>query len=357
MRRAYDAVVIGAGPAGSACAIGLAGRGKRVLLLDRERFPRDKVCGGCLNPRSLRGLRDLGVEPAGLPLRRLVLHAGKRSARLALYGGMAVSRRTLDAELVATARARGVEVREGTCAELGRVAGETREVLLDHDGSVAARAVVLAAGLACKLPGLEVAVAPGARLGAGALIEELGAALEPGDLHMVTGRGGYVGLVRVESDRLDVAAALDPALVRECGGLAPAVASLVDGTSLPALPREAGWRGTPLLTRTPSRLHAERVLLVGDAAGYVEPFTGEGIAWALAGARALAPLAADWTPATGALWQREHARLVGRTQRTCRLLRHALRYPPLIATAVGLLARAPSLARPLIRAVTLGQTA
>lgn len=356
MTGAYDAVVIGAGPAGCASAIGLVALGKRVLLVDRERFPRDKVCGGCLNPRSLRALRDLGVDPGGVPLRRLVLHAGQRSARLPLYGGMAVSRRTLDAALVSAARARGVEVREGTRAELGAVVGSTREVLLDRYSRVPARAVVLAAGLASRVPGLAVAVARRSRLGAGALIEGLGAAFEPQDLHMVCGRGGYVGLVRVEADRLDVAAALDRDLVRERGGPAQAVAGLLAGTSLPALPLDTEWRGTPLLTRRPARPHAERVLLVGDAAGYVEPFTGEGIAWALAGARALVPLAAEWTEATGLLWERAHARLVGRTWRTCRALRHALRHPHLIGAAVGVLSRAPRLARPVVRAATLGQT-
>ena len=61
-----------------------------------------------------------------------------------------------------------------------------------------------------------------------------------------------------------------------------------------------GWKGTPELTRRPVRLGAERLFAVGDAGGYVEPFTGEGVLWALSGARALAPLVARvaerWDP-------------------------------------------------------------
>ena len=340
MKDRYDTLVIGAGPAGCASAIGLARLGKRVLLVDRDRFPRDKVCGGCLNPRSLAALRDLGVDPGGVPLKRLVLHAGGRRAHLPLYGGMAVSRRSLDAALVRAARDAGVEVREGMRIEPG--------------DPVPAHTVIAATGLATAIPGIEYRVARRSRIGAGALIEGLGAAVEPGDLHMYCARGGYVGVVRVEDHRLDVAAAIDPELVRERGGLAQAVTGLVDDL---ALPIDADWRGTPLLTRTPSRLFSERTLLVGDAAGYLEPFTGEGIAWALAGARALAPLAAEWNETTGPRWEREHARLIRGTQRTCRALQRALRHPRLVAAAVSVLSRAPKLARPLIRAATLGRTA
>ena len=328
----HDVVVIGAGPAGSATAIHLARRGQRVLLVDRDRFPRDKVCGGCLNPRSLAALRELGIEPGGVPLKRLVLHAGSRRAHLPLYGGMAVSRRTLDAALVEAARREGVEVREGERLDPATVPGGR---------------VVLATGLSTSVPGIEYRVARRSRIGAGALIEGLGAAFEPGDLHMYCGRGGYVGVVRVEDHRLDVAAALDPDLAR--GGLAEAVTGLVDDIELPL---DADWRGTPLLTRTPSRRYTDRALLVGDAAGYLEPFTGEGIAWALAGARALA---GGWEEMTGPRWEREYTRLVGRTQRTCRLLQRALRHPRLVGAAVSLLSRLPGLARPLVRTATLGQ--
>ncbi|MFG0318328.1 MAG: NAD(P)/FAD-dependent oxidoreductase, partial [Planctomycetota bacterium JB042] len=123
-----DVVVIGAGPAGGAAAIGLADRGRRVALVDRERFPRDKVCGGCLNPRAIRSLAALGVVPSGVPLRWLVLHAGGRTARVPLEGGLAVSRRSLDAALVDAARARGVEVIEGVAATLGPDGGDARAI-------------------------------------------------------------------------------------------------------------------------------------------------------------------------------------------------------------------------------------
>lgn len=90
--------------------------------------------------------------------------------------------------------------------------------------------------------------------------------------------------------------------MRADGGLGRAAARLVReaGWPAPELFAELSWRGTPALTRRRTRISEERVFVLGDAAGYVEPFTGEGMAWALASGAAVAPLAAravgEWRP-------------------------------------------------------------
>src|SRR5207248_1796003 len=108
-------------------------------------------------------------------------------------------------------------------------------------------------------------------------------------------------------------------------------------------PRIAGlaelpWKGTPALTRRAKRLGGERWFAVGDAAGYVEPFTGEGMAWAIMSAASLAPIAARavrrWDAALVREWEFTHRRLIGSRQRTCRVVSRVLRSPALTTLAV-----------------------
>jgi flavin-dependent dehydrogenase len=91
---------------------------------------------------------------------------------------------------------------------------------------------------------------------------------------------------------------------------------------------------------------------VGDAAGYVEPFTGEGMAWAVASAAALAPIAArDWHPGLAREWEAAHRRVLGRRQLGCRVIAKALRFPRLTRLAVRVLSTFPALARPVVAAI------
>jgi menaquinone-9 beta-reductase len=157
-------------------------------------------------------------------------------------------------------------------------------------------------------------------------------------------------MVAVERDALDLAAAVEPALVRELGP-ADAVrailrdAGVAEPCDLAALP----WRGTPLLTVRRRRVAAERLFVVGDAASFVEPFTGEGMAWAIAGALAAAPLVeaavAGWEPSLASRWEVEYKRLLGQRQAFCRQLSLALRRPRAVSCAIALLRLAPALGR------------
>jgi flavin-dependent dehydrogenase len=128
----------------------------------------------------------------------------------------------------------------------------------------------------------------------------------------------------------------------------------MEEAGLPAPPalHEAGWHGTAALTRETRPLSAERLFLLGDATGYVEPFTGEGIAWALTSAQAVTPLAlhgvAQWDGSLSRSWSALHHRLIGRRQRLCRGLAILLRHPRLDRVVFELVARAPDLTRMMI---------
>ena len=123
---------------------------------------------------------------------------------------------------------------------------------------------------------------------------------------------------------------------------------------MPGLPDgvHRSWKGTPPLTRRLSSLGEERLFLVGDAAGYVEPFTGEGMGWALWAALALAPLVhagvTRWDPALVSRWKKECRRRIGRGQWICRSVAWGLRRPRVAHTGLRVLGAVPSLARPLV---------
>ena len=208
-------------------------------------------------------------------------------------------------------------------------------------------------------PTLRRRPAAASRIGAGVVLPAEAAPdfYRPHTIHMAVGRGGYVGLVRVEDDRLDVAAAFDPAFVKAAGGPGAAAESVLRSVAWP-VPHDlanAAWRGTPALTRRPVRVAGDRVFRVGDAAGYVEPFTGEGLAWAVMSAAAVAPIAAravrGWDESLARDWENVHRRLIGPRQRICRMVARGLRSPLLTGLAIRVLRIAPLLARPVISAL------
>jgi 2-polyprenyl-6-methoxyphenol hydroxylase-like FAD-dependent oxidoreductase len=174
---------------------------------------------------------------------------------------------------------------------------------------------------------------------------------------MAVGRGGYVGLVRIEDGRLDVAAAFDAAVVREADSLGAAAVAVLHEAGFPTVPsfESAHWRGTPALTRTARAVAGEGWFAVGDAAGYVEPFTGEGMAWAIASGAAVAPVAAraigGWTESLVREWEATHARVVRSRQVVCRAAVRVLRSPLLSRLVVRALGVMPALSRPVVGAL------
>ena len=367
----WDAVVVGAGPAGSLAALELSRRGRRVLLLEREVFPRWKVCGATLSPGAQEELRRAGldalIEEAGArPLRVIRLGGWGSQVELPLSGSVALSRARLDQVLARAAQEAGVVVRFGVGVRLGPVL-QDRRVLDVRWGArmeeISARVVVAADGLTSGLmsqagiPSQPISGARRALIGLGASLPSAHPAFEEGVVHMSVGEAGYVGAVRVEDGSLNVAAALTPASIQRSGGAHALPASLLKGDGWPLLLEDVGvtWKGTPRLARSPAAPGAERLLAVGDAGGYLEPFTGEGMFWALAGARLLAPLAAGvsqtWDPGILETWTRLHRRQTRRAQRHCRTISWALARPAVTRGVLRILSHAPELAGPVIRRV------
>lgn len=357
--RNWDVLVVGAGPAGSLAARQLALQGWSVLLVDKAAFPREKVCGCCLNARAIATLTRLGLGLRGArPLATLRLAAGKARAALPLSGGAAVSRAALDSALAAAAVEAGARFMPGTLARLDGDADSGRVALLGPAAasSIEPRAIVVADGLAGTFlsgaDGFGPAVRHGSRIGASVTLDAAG--VDPGTIEMACGRGGYVGMVRLEDGRLNVAAAMDPGALRTVGGPGPLAIEILRSAGLSPRPdlAEARWHGTPFLTRC-RRVEFGRIVVVGDAAGYVEPFTGEGMAWALESAELAAPIVGAMlrgeVPAGS--WARAHLRLIARGRRVCRAAAWLLRRPRLTRAAVAMISAAPGSAGPALRLI------
>jgi len=370
-REPWDAVVIGAGPAGAVAARQLALAGGRVLLIERKIFPRRKVCGACWSANGLAVLEAIGHSNPlqalrGIPLRRFHMRSRSGQFALPLPSGLAISRAAMDAWLVEQAVNKGVSFQPNTRAVVGPAAGDTRQVVLHHQEGetstqriIAARLVIAADGLGhpslCQLPEFAGGAASGSRIGAGCELAEFPAEFAAGTIHMAVGRRGYVGLVVVETGQLNVAAALDATFVREQGGLGAAASAVLKEARCPEIPqlRGAGWHGTPNLTRREPRLAATRLFLIGDAAGYEEPFTGEGMTWAVISACAVEPFARrawrKWEPVLADEWAAAYRQLLGRRQRVCRAVSSVLRSPWLVSGLTRLCSFMPSAAWPLVQ--------
>ncbi len=153
----WDVVVLGAGPAGAIAARQLALQGHRVLLVEKSRFPRFKVCGGCLGGAALDVLEDLGLgdlptKCGGVPLQRIRLASGGSVAEIDIGRRIAVSRQTFDAALVEEAIHSGTVLCTETTGSLHLSADvDARSVLLrcrERAIVVRTKAVLVATGLA-----------------------------------------------------------------------------------------------------------------------------------------------------------------------------------------------------------------
>ena len=370
----WDVIVVGAGPAGSLAARETARLGATTLLIDKDAFPRYKVCGGCLSGHALAalaraGLGELVKHVGGVATHQFCWAAGGRTVKLPLSHGMAISRETLDAQLVREAICSGAAFLPQSLARLGPVENQIRCVSIcqnRHTSEVKARIVLAADGISGEFvgpaDGITRNIPANSYLGAGAQLATAPPQVEPGVIYMACADGGYVGATQVENGQLDMAAALDATMVKKTGGLGPAAAKIVADAGLARVldPARFSWRGTPNLTRSYSCVGGERVFAIGDAAGYVEPFTGEGIGWAMSASLAVAPLVCQacerWEPTMVQNWSRTHRATVARRQRTCRMLRWILRRPRVVRSVIGLLNFAPGVARPFVRSRDAAET-
>jgi len=359
----WDAIVVGAGPAGSATALLLARAGARVLLLDRARFPREKPCSEYLSPESTRVLGRLGQDvlaaveaaaPAQLTGMKVVAPSGASVVGRFETFSFALPRTRFDTILLKAAAASGVEVREGVkVEELVYDSGAVAGVMARE--TYRARVVVGADGLRSVVARRlgSVFTSPPHRIAFTAHIAGAQGVNELGEMHV--GRLGYVGLGPIGDGVTTVALVLPLTEARRGDNFFaelnrfPGVAGRFDAGRVVRRVLATGpfarWSRRPVAK-------GGGALLVGDAADFFDPFTGQGIYSALRGAELAAAAILD-SFATGASlsrYARARRREFAGKWLLERLIGVAVGWPALIERVVGRMTRRPDLADLLVRA-------
>lgn len=318
-----DVIVVGGGPAGAATAWSLAGEGMDVLVLDRAKFPRDKICAEYLSPQASRILSDMGVldeiertnpgHLAGMKIRAPNGHIanGEFAANHGFQGfrdkGLAIRRTILDDIVLRGARSAGARVKESV-----------RVTDLSRDSSARVNGVVTlaAGGQPQTLLARHVVGADGLRSVVGKRLGLTGTSriwprrialvahyrnvrdlTDMGEMHVE--HDGYFGIVEVGGGIMNVAIVVPISRAKEIGegkdefferwiSARPHLAKRFVGAE-----RITPVRATGPFATASRRAWAPGAALVGDAADFFDPFTGEGIYAALRGGELLAPYLAE----------------------------------------------------------------
>jgi menaquinone-9 beta-reductase len=379
--RQVDVLIAGAGPAGSATATLLARAGISVLVVDRAAFPRDKACSEYMSPEAVRILARLGVvealERAGaFPLEGMKVTGPRGSTahgKFALAGhhpfrptGLSISRRILDNELLAVARAAGAVVWERACVEelLYEEGGVAGVVVRDHTGqrhSLRARLTVGADGLRSV-----VARRLGRRNHGGssrvafvAHVAQVSGMGPSAELHFR--ESGYLGLNQIGRDQTNVALVVpSERAARARGGVERFFTETL--REFPGVRErvEAGEVVRPILVTGPFAVWSAKViapgaLLVGDAADFFDPATGDGIYCALRGAELVAETATAALTRSGPItvdrlieYPRMRRRVFSGKWVIDRMIDYALRFPRLFDRGVARLGRHEAMAHKVI---------
>ena len=351
-----DVVVAGAGPAGLATATFAARAGLRAIVCERSAGPPDKACGEGLMPAGLRVLAALGARELLGPedcspiegIRYVEEDGATVTGKLPAGGGLGIRRTALAAALARTAAGSGVEIRWETTVT-GFTRGEGAIRLQTSRGVVEGRILIAADGLHSLLrmsAGLDGPAEPRERFGIrqhfrlspwSRLVE---VHLSPGVEAFVTPAGASrVGVAFL----WEKAAMGGPASFEVLLRRFPALAERLSGA-----PPDSDVRGAGPLAHAVRRRISDRLVLVGDAAGYVDAITGEGVSMALVSAEKLgsllpAALARGATRAALEPYERVSSREFRRYALACRSVLALARRPRLRRQLLGLLRRRPGL--------------
>ena len=372
----FDVIVVGAGPAGAATAILLAERGLRILVLDRARFPRPKICGEYLSPETLRVLDRLGVLKAvdhagATPLAGMRITAPDGTAVTGTYRAigawrpyrdhaLALGREVLDAILVDRVRALGVELRERTrvtdvLVDDGHVVGvEARDA--DTRVHVFRAPLVVAADGRASVVARRLGLLREHCLQRMALVTYVRGVSECGEVgEIFIDPPDYAILNPIAPDRINMsvvvpladAAAwshrLEDFFTARVGQLAH-LARRVAGAERTAPVQAMGPLAYDVAAPTVGGL-----LLVGDAAGFYDPLTGEGVFSALRGAELASDVAAaalqagDWSAERLGSYQRARRRVFAAKARFTHALQFVVARRSLANLTARVLVRRPGL--------------
>jgi geranylgeranyl reductase family protein len=364
-----DLLVVGAGPAGSLAAVHAARAGMRVTLVERFRHPRPKACAEYASPRIVEELARAGIPGAAwretaVPLDGMrvvvggsgfdVRYADRRGARCA-WG---LDRRGFDALLAAEAQHAGATLLEGwQLAAIERDQGGRVVAATIRDGSGTERrigfdALVGADGArsrTARLLGVERPVRAPRRLGLIAHYAGIDALRHSGEMHV--GPGWYVGLAPTPGGELNVGMALPlHGAPSGAGGTRARFQAAITGIPGVEARLRNSRRLSPIRGASPIGHRVAEVagpgwMLVGDAAGFIDPFTGEGIYRALRSARA----AVDALTATGvadpaARYRAERRRAFRAKDALTWLVQGLLAAPPLLGYVARRLEQRPEAA-------------
>jgi menaquinone-9 beta-reductase len=375
----WEVAVIGAGVAGATAALLSAKRGFKTILVESKAFPREKVCGGCLNHRAQAALQRLGIlddviAAGAVELNRLELRILKTVGNWSIPKLLSVRRSTLDKIIVDHATRAGVTLLSETQAKVSldstpELEPDRQQIVLRRGKEnclIHSKVVIVADGLTRSSlrddAQFQSVVESDSRVGVQAFLEpsDTDSWLTPGTLKMCVAHGGYVGLSHTDGGIVDLAAAIDPKSFGDKHEIVKVIERLLYNTlgRTVTLPTEMVWRSTPQLTRSSKVVAGNRLLVIGDSIGYVEPFTGEGMSWAFASAEAVLPLIEEavvqgWSTRLANEWTNWVCKDHFRKQTQCRWMARQLHRPRFAAWILQACEKIPPLRAYLIGKATL----
>jgi flavin-dependent dehydrogenase len=375
----YDAIVIGAGPAGSTAALLLARAGWRVAIVEKVEFPRRKVCGEFISAPTLALLQSIGIgdeiiAAAGPEIREIAVYAGERVVRGAMPAGAgpiaygrALGRERLDTLMLAAAQRAGAEVwqpwrvrhyarnTEGFACRLER-RGAADAADLGAPVLIAAHGSWDTGGLPLPRRG------PTRRSDLMAFKAHFSAgALAPGSMPLVAFPGGYGGLVTTDGARVSFSCCIRRDVLARCRGEMPstsagaAVLAHVFGgcrgmrETLAHATREAAWLATGPLLPGMRPVCADGYFAVGNAMGEAHPIVAEGIsmaiqsAWLLCERLSAAGVSAATSTHLARDYERAYRRTFGRRIYASAFFANAAMHARSAALVAALLGNAPAL--------------
>ncbi len=343
----HDILIIGAGPAGSVAAAHLAQSGRRVLVIEKSPFPRHKVCGDCLNPVAWPILHRLSLAARILTLPHARAEAveflGAHGQRITIptppdtaphTGELMVTRHDLDALLITRATELGATFRDNL--PVTRIERTADHWTLHTPAGPLSAPIVLAADGRNSTTARQTNRLGAARHDRVAIQTHAPLAPDLGNtVRMIFHADGYGGLARVDATTMNIC------LVARTRKL-PALRAYAERSF--HLPPTTDWRSiTPLTRADSSPIAADGLFLLGDAARVVEPFTGEGITYALRSAELAARAIVDQPLANAeATYRRDHAAMYQGRLWVNKLARQASLHPIATSHALSLLKLYPA---------------